>query len=124
MILICVNELSGPTGYHKSVVETANALHRGGYPLAVLSFLGAGDGAELAMPRWPLDPEIPAYVLQTLPAEGGRLLAENVHPVLTGRVYATRYAFTAAGHQVIGVSPDPVDLHRRSARGPAPAQLF
>ncbi|WP_281872515.1 glycosyltransferase [Brachybacterium paraconglomeratum] len=95
MILICVNELSGPTGYHKSVVETANALHRGGYPLAVLSFLGAGDGAELAMPRWPLDPGVPAYVLQTLPAEGGRLLAENVHPVLTGRVYATRYAFTA-----------------------------
>ncbi|WP_341856022.1 hypothetical protein [Brachybacterium sp. GPGPB12] len=65
MILICVNELSGPTGYHKSVVETANALHHGGYPLAVLSFLGTGDGAELAMPRWPLDPEIPAYVLQT-----------------------------------------------------------
>lgn len=95
MILICVNELAGPTGYHKSVVETANALHRGGYPLAVLSFLGGGDGSALAMPRWPLDPGVPAFVLQNLPAQGGRLLAANVHPALTGRVYSTAYAFTA-----------------------------
>ncbi|MBB5830904.1 glycosyltransferase family 4 protein [Brachybacterium aquaticum] len=95
MILICVNELAGPTGYHKSVVETANALHRGGYPLAVLSILGGGDGSANAMPKWSLAPEIPAFVLQTLPAEGGRLLAQNVHPVLSGRVYAAPYAFTA-----------------------------
>lgn len=94
MILICVNELAGPTGYHKSVVETANALHRGGYPLAVLSFLGGGDGSALAMPRWPLDPEVPAFALQNLPADGGRLLASNVHPELKGRVYSTAYEFT------------------------------
>ncbi|GAA4521543.1 hypothetical protein GCM10023160_08510 [Brachybacterium paraconglomeratum] len=94
MILICVNELAGPTGYHKSVVETANALHRGGYPLAVLSFLGGGDGAVLAMPRWPLDPGVPAFALRDLPAEGGRLLSENIHPTMKGRVYATAYEFT------------------------------
>ena len=94
MILICVNELAGPTGYHKSVVETANALRRGGYPLAVLSFLGGGDGAALSMPKWPLDPGVPAFALRDLPAEGGRLLAENIHPAMKGRVYSTAYAFT------------------------------
>ena len=94
MILLCVNELAGPTGYHKSVVETANALHRGGYPLAVLSFLGSGDGSALAMPRWPLDPGVPAYALQNLPADGGRLLPANVHPEVKGRVYSTAYEFT------------------------------
>jgi glycosyltransferase involved in cell wall biosynthesis len=95
MILICVNELAGPTGYHKSVVETANALHRAGYGVAVLSFLGASDGAGDAMPRWPLDVGVPAFVLQTLPADGGRLLHRNVHPVLSGRVHSARYEFTA-----------------------------
>lgn len=94
MILIFVDELAGPTGYHKSVVETANALTGRGYPVAVLSLLGQGDGSALAMPRWPLDPEVPVLPLQSLPADGGRLLASNVHPVLEGRVYSTRYAIT------------------------------
>lgn len=94
MILICVNELAGPTGYHKSVVETANALHRGGYALAVISFLGQDDGSARAMPRWPLDEGIPAFALQNLPADGGALLAQNVHPSFAGRVYSTPYEFT------------------------------
>ncbi len=95
MILLCVNELAGTTGYHKSVVETANALHRGGYPLAVLSMLGPGDGAIKAMPRWPLEPDIPALVLQNLVADGGRILASNVHAEVRGRVYSSHFAFTS-----------------------------
>lgn len=94
MILICVNEIAGPTGYHKSVVETANALHRGGYSVAMLSFLGSADGSTRAIPKWSLDTDIPAFVLQSIPADGGRLLSSNVHPVLKGRVYSTLYAYT------------------------------
>jgi glycosyltransferase involved in cell wall biosynthesis len=95
MILLCVNELSGTTGYHKSVVETANALHRAGYPVAVLSFLGTSDGAGRMLPSWPLDTGVQAVTLQTLAADGGRLLHRNYHPVLSGRMSAMRFEFTA-----------------------------
>lgn len=95
MILICTNEFAGPTGYHKSVVETANSLHRATYPVAVLSFLGAADGAGNALPRWPLDLDVPAFVLQTLPADGGRMLHRNYHPAWSGSLGSLRYAFTA-----------------------------
>ncbi|WP_033372026.1 glycosyltransferase [Humibacter albus] len=94
MILIFVNELAGPTGYHKSVVETTNALHRAGYPIAVLSFLGNADGSDVAIPGWPLDPEVPVFTLQTLAAEGGRLLHRNYHPVFTARLGAASHGFT------------------------------
>ncbi|MCL2794544.1 MAG: glycosyltransferase [Microbacteriaceae bacterium] len=94
MILICVNELAGPSGYHKSVVETTNALHRAGYPVAVLSFLGTADGAGRAIPGWALDLDVPVYALQTLPAEGGRLLHRNYHPVFHGTLAATRFEYT------------------------------
>ncbi|WP_022901562.1 glycosyltransferase family 4 protein [Humibacter albus] len=94
MILICTNELSGTTGYHKSVVELANGLHRAGYPLAILSFLGTSDGSARALSRWPLDAGIPAFVLQTLPADGGRLLHRNYHPVFTARLGAAAFEFT------------------------------
>jgi hypothetical protein len=95
MILICNNELAGPTGYHKSIVELANGLHRAGYPVAVLGFLGTGDGSGRMLPVWPLDPEIPAFSLQTLAADGGRLLHRNLHPVFTARLGATSFDFTA-----------------------------
>lgn len=95
MILICVNELAGPTGYHKSVVQTTNALHRAGYPVAVLSFLGGADGSSRATSTWPLDPEVPAFALQTLPAAGGSLLHRNYHATLTGSLGTTRFGFTA-----------------------------
>jgi glycosyltransferase involved in cell wall biosynthesis len=95
MILLCVNELSGPTGYHKSVVETANALHRAGYSVTLMSFLGTSDGAGRMLPSWPLDPGIPAVALQALAADGGRLLHRNYHPVLSGRMSAMQFRFTA-----------------------------
>ncbi|WP_425956291.1 glycosyltransferase [Xylanimonas sp. McL0601] len=95
MILICTIALAGTTGLQKSVVECANALHRAGYPVAVLGFLGTSDGAHWALPQWPLDPGIPAYTLQTLAAERGHLLHRNYHPVLSGQMGTTRYEFTA-----------------------------
>lgn len=95
MILICTNELAGTTGYHKAVVELANGLHRLGYPVAVVGFLGDSDGSARMLPTWPLDLDIQAVPLQTLAAEGGRLLHRNYHPVLTGAVASLKYAFTA-----------------------------
>lgn len=95
MILICVNEVAGPTGYHKSVVELANGLHRAGYPVAMLSFVGAADGSERMLPLWPLDKGVPAFALQTLTAQRGRLLHRNFHPALSGSVSSVRYSLTA-----------------------------
>ncbi|MCT1385923.1 glycosyltransferase, partial [Brachybacterium sp. p3-SID1565] len=94
MIVICTNEVAGPTGYHKSVVQLANGLHDAGYPVALLSFLGTGDPADRMIPRWPLNLDVPAYTLRALPADGGRLLHENVHPAVKGQVYGTVYEFT------------------------------
>ncbi len=95
MIVICTNEVAGPTGYHKSVVQLANGLRASGYPVALLGFLGTGDVASRMLPRWPLDIEVPAFTLRTLPAYGGRLLHRDVHPELVGALGALRYAFTA-----------------------------
>lgn len=95
MILICTNEIAGPTGYHKSVVELANGLHQAGYPVTVLSFLGAADGSGRMLPLWPLDTGVSAFALQTLAADGGRLLHRNYHPVFSGSLGSLRYAFTA-----------------------------
>lgn len=95
MIVICTNEVAGPTGYHKSVVQLANGLGTVGYPVAVLGFLGAGDVASRMIPAWPLDLEIPAFTLRSLPAEGGRLLHRDVHAELSGNLGALRYRFTA-----------------------------
>jgi glycosyltransferase involved in cell wall biosynthesis len=94
MILVCANELAGPTGYHKAVVELANGLHRAGYPVAVLGFLGTGDGSERKLPVWPLDVDVPAFALQTLPAERGRLLHRNYHPAWSVSLGSQRYSFT------------------------------
>lgn len=95
MIVICTNEVAGPTGYHKSVIQLANGLNSAGYPVAVLGFLGGGDVARRMLPLWPLDLEVPAYTLRTLPAKGGRLLHRNLHPELEGDLGALHYAFTA-----------------------------
>ncbi|ATG54400.1 glycosyl transferase family 1 [Brachybacterium ginsengisoli] len=95
MIVICTNEVAGPTGYHKSVVQLANGLRTAGYPVAVLGFLGTGDVASRMLPRWPLDLEVPAYTLRSLPAAGGSLLHKDVHPQLSGALGALRYEFTA-----------------------------
>lgn len=95
MILICTNEVAGPTGYHKSVVQLANGLRAAGYPVAVMGFLNSGDVAGRMLPLWPLDVEVPAFTLQTLPADGGRLLHRNVHAELSGNLGALRYEFTA-----------------------------
>ncbi|WP_243063524.1 glycosyltransferase [Humibacter sp. RRB41] len=95
MILICTNELAGPTGYHKSVSQLANGLHEAGYPVAVLSFLGPADGSDRMLPRWPLDMAVPAFALQTLAAHGGRLLHRNYYPALSGSLGSLRYSFTA-----------------------------
>ncbi|WP_422115103.1 glycosyltransferase family 4 protein [Brachybacterium sp. UNK5269] len=94
MILICSNEVAGPTGYHKSVVQLANGLRAAGYPVAVMGFLGNGNVADRMLPLWPLDVEVPAFTLRTLPADGGRLLHRNVHPELSGTLGALRYEFT------------------------------
>ncbi|WP_422115105.1 glycosyltransferase [Brachybacterium sp. UNK5269] len=94
MIVICSNEVAGPTGYHKSVVQLANGLRAAGYPVAVMGFLGTGDVADRMLPRWPLDLEVPAFTLRTLPADGGRLLHRNVHAELSGSLGALRYEFT------------------------------
>lgn len=95
MIVICTNEVAGPTGYHKSVIQLANGLHAASYPVAVLSFLGSGDVASRMIPVWPLDLEIPAFTLRSLPADGGRMLHRDVRPELSGRLGALRYQFTA-----------------------------
>lgn len=95
MILICTNEIAGSTGYHKSVVELANGLHRAGYPVAVLGFLGGSDGSGRMLPLWPLDADIPAFALQTLAADGGALLHRNYHPAFTARLGGTAFDFTA-----------------------------
>jgi hypothetical protein len=91
MIVICTNEVAGPTGYHKSVVQLANGLRAAGYPVALLGFLGTGDVASRMIPVWPLDLEIPAFTLRSLPADGGRLLHRDVHPELSGSLGALRY---------------------------------
>jgi len=95
MIVICTNEVAGPTGYHKSVIQLANGLHAAGYPVAVLGFLGSGDVASRMIPVWPLDLEIPAFTLRSLPADGGRMLHRDARPELSGRLGALRYQFTA-----------------------------
>lgn len=95
MIVICTNEVAGPTGYHKSIVQLANGLRAAGYPVAVLGFLGTGDVASRMLPHWPLDLEVPAYTLRSLPAKGGAMLHKDVHPELTGALGALRYEFTA-----------------------------
>ncbi|MEJ6543803.1 glycosyltransferase [Brachybacterium paraconglomeratum] len=95
MIVICTNEVAGPTGYHKSVVQLGNGLSAAGYAVAVLGFLGTGDIASRMLPVWPLDLEVPAYTLRALPADGGRLLHRNAHPELTGDLGALHYEFTA-----------------------------
>ena len=95
MILICTNEIAGATGYHKSVVELANGLHGAGYPVALLGFLGPGDGSARTLPLWPLAPGVPAQVLHTLAADGGRMLHRNYHLALSGHLGATPYGFTA-----------------------------
>jgi len=95
MIVICTNEVAGPTGYHKSVIQLANGLGAAGYPVAVLGFLGSGDVASRMIPAWPLDLEIPAFTLRSLPADGGRLLHRDVHAELSGNLGALRYRFTA-----------------------------
>ncbi|WP_348981831.1 glycosyltransferase family 4 protein [Brachybacterium epidermidis] len=93
--MICTNEIAGPTGYHKSVVQLANGLHEAGYPVALLGFLGTGDVSSRMIPRWPLDLDVPAFTLRTLPARGGRLQHRNVHPEMHGALGALQYAFTA-----------------------------
>ena len=95
MILICTNELAGPTGYHKSVVQLANGLHQTGYPVAVMAFLGGGDVWERMLPSWPLDESIPAYTVRSLPADGGSLLHRGVYPEYSGNLGALRFSFTA-----------------------------
>src|SRR5699024_1075279 len=95
MIVICTNEVAGPTGYHKSVIQLANGLGAAGYPVAVLGFLGNGDVASRMIPAWPLDLEIPAFTLRSLPADGGRLLHRDVHAELSGSLGALRYRSTA-----------------------------
>lgn len=95
MILICTNELAGPTGYHKSVVQLANGLHESGYPVAVMAFLGGGNVWERMLPSWPLDEAIPAYTVRSLPAEGGALLHRGVYPEYSGNLGALRFSFTA-----------------------------
>lgn len=95
MIVICTNEVAGPTGYHKSVVQLANGLHAEGYPVAVVGFLGGRDVGDRMLPVWPIDIEVPTFTLRTLPADGGRLLHRNVHPELSGTQGALRYEFTA-----------------------------
>ncbi|WP_245885680.1 glycosyltransferase [Xylanimonas oleitrophica] len=90
-----MNELSGTTGYHKSMVETANSLHRAGYPVTILSFLDPSDGARRALPLWPLDAGVPVLPLQTLAADQGRLLHRNYHPALAGHMGAMPFSFTA-----------------------------
>jgi len=94
VILICTNELAGTTGYHRSVVELANGLNEIGYPIAILGFLGPADGSERILPIWPLDADIPVFALQTLAADGGRLLHQNYHPVRSGSVASMRFSFT------------------------------
>jgi glycosyltransferase involved in cell wall biosynthesis len=95
MIVICTNEVAGPTGYHKSVVQLANGLGAAGYPVALVGFLGSGDVSSRMIPVWPLDVEVPAFTLRTLPADGGRLLHRNVHAELAGDLGALHYEFTA-----------------------------
>lgn len=95
MILICTNEIAGATGYHKSVVQLANGLHGAGYSVALLGFLGPSDGSARALPLWPLHPGVPAFALQTLAADGGRLLHRNYHLALSGHLGSTPYGFTA-----------------------------
>ena len=97
MIVICANEVAGPTGYHKSVVQLANGLRAAGYPVALLGFLGRGDVSSRMIPVWPLDLEVPAFTLRALPAEGGRLLHRNVHAEVVGDLGALHYEFTANG---------------------------
>lgn len=95
MILICTNELAGPTGYHKSVVQLANGLHQTGYPVAVMAFLGGGNVWDRMLPSWPLDAGIPAFTVRALPADGGSLLHRGVHPEYSGNLGALRFSFTA-----------------------------
>ncbi|MFL0457436.1 glycosyltransferase [Brachybacterium paraconglomeratum] len=95
MIVICTNQVAGHTGYHKSVVQLANGLHDAGYPVAVLSFLSAGNVADRMLPLWPFGVEIPVYSLRTLPAAGGRLLHRGTNAEITGKLGGMRYAFTA-----------------------------
>ena len=95
MIVICTNEVAGPTGYHKAVVELGNGLSAAGYQVAVLGFLGTGGISNRMLPTWPLDLEVPAYTLRALPADGGRLLHRNAHPELAGDLGALHYEFTA-----------------------------
>ena len=93
-VVLFSNLLSGNTGLDKSLVMTANQLHRRGYDLAVLNFVGPGDGSEFLMPRWPVDTTVPVLPLQTLAASGGRRLYENFHPTIKDRIPNLNFAFT------------------------------
>ncbi|HEY0248907.1 MAG TPA: glycosyltransferase [Gryllotalpicola sp.] len=106
MILLCVNEVVGRSGYHRLIVDLANGLHRNGYPVTVLGF--ARDARRSVPTRqerrrmeWKLDDEIPLLALQTLVASGGAMLHRNYHPVLSGRLESGRYNFTANELEVL-----------------------
>ena len=94
-VLIFSNLLSGKTGLDKSLVMTANQLHRHGYDLSVINFVGPSDGTQYLVPSWVVDPGIPVIPLQTLPADGGRELHENFHPVIKDRIPNLSFAFTS-----------------------------
>jgi len=83
MIIILTSWLEGKLGFHKSVVELANGLHRTGRDVSVIRINATDDGRERMIPKWPLDVDIEALPLQTMAAKGGALLHKNFHPALT-----------------------------------------
>ena len=94
MYVICVNELEGPTGYHKAVVELANGLHRGGNEVVVLAFQGSGDGGGRMMSTWPIDADISTMSLRSLAPENGRHLYKNYHVTYSTQLLNSRSHFT------------------------------
>lgn len=94
-VFICTNLLSGNTGLDKSVVMTANAFYREGIDVSVINFVGPSDGTKFLMPNWPFDLGLPVRPLQTLPAQGGRLLHSAHDAVLANRIPNLSYSFSA-----------------------------
>jgi glycosyltransferase involved in cell wall biosynthesis len=93
MILFCANEIVGTTGYHKSLVENANALSRAGYRVGILTFMESPE-SRFREPLWPLDTAVSVLSLKRLAADGGRLLHLAYHPVTSVRMGSTSAEFT------------------------------
>lgn len=95
MILLCVDGLADRSEDHERIVEIANELHRAGRAVTVLTFLSSTNDTGRVQPTFPIEGGVCVLPLQTVPADGGRLLHRNFHPAFSVGYGDTTADFTA-----------------------------